>query len=151
MSFKEHLRSVMSRFFVIVTLVNLATFVMGEIFRPDDSFGYEAFLSPLIYAAIALIPMLCIYSKKELTIRQYILKDFLLLIFIELLLIFFGLGVKNLDSGNLALTVSFALSVLIIFILVEVIAWMLDWKTARQINDDLKFFQNRVLEKVDMD
>lgn len=41
MSFKEHLRSVMSRFFVIVTLVNLATFVMGEIFRPDDSFGYE--------------------------------------------------------------------------------------------------------------
>ena len=54
MSFKEHLRSVMSRFFVIVTLINLATFVMGEIFRPDDSFGYEAFLSPLIYAAIAL-------------------------------------------------------------------------------------------------
>lgn len=75
----------------------------------------------------------------------------LLLAFIELLLIFFGLGVKNLDSGNLALTVSFALSVLIIFVLVEAIAWMLDWKTARQINDDLKFFQNRVSEKVDMD
>ena len=58
MSFKEHIKIVMSQFFVIVTLINLATFMIGEIFRPDQRFGYEAFLFPIIYKVIAVIPML---------------------------------------------------------------------------------------------
>ena len=66
MSFKEHFKSVMSQFFVIATLINIAMFVLGEIFRPDDKFGYEALLAPIIYAAVSLVPMLCMYSKKKL-------------------------------------------------------------------------------------
>ncbi len=147
MSFKEHLKSVMSQFFVIATLINIATFILGEIFRPDDRFGYEAFLSPLIYAAFALIPMLCMYSKKELTVKQHIFRELLQLISIEIILIFFGLGAKSLEPENIALTASFALSILIIFVLVYVIAWLLDIKTARQINSDLRSFQNRISEK----
>ncbi|MGN0641557.1 MAG: hypothetical protein ACI4JJ_00275 [Huintestinicola sp.] len=147
MSFKEHLRSVMSQFFVIATLINLATFILGEIFRPDERFGYEAFLSPLIYAAIALVPMLCMYSKKELTVKQHIFRELLQLISIEIILIFFGLGAKSLEPENFALTASFALSILIIFVLVYVIGWLLDLKMARQINSDLKAFQNRFSEK----
>ena len=63
MTFKEHFKSVMSMYFIIVTLVNAATFILGSIFRPDQTFGYEAFLSPLIYAAVALVPMLCILGE----------------------------------------------------------------------------------------
>ena len=147
MSFKEHLRSVMSQFFVIATLINLATFILGEIFRPDERFGYEAFLSPLIYAAIALVPMLCMYSKKELTVKQHIFRELLQLISIEIILIFFGLGAKSLEPENIPLTASYALSILIIFVLVYVIAWLLDIKMARQINSDLKSFQNRISER----
>lgn len=147
MSFKEHVKSVMSYFFVIVTLINVATFILGELFRPDERFGYEAFLSPLIYAAVAVIPMLCMYSKKEFTIKQQMIRELLLLAAIEIILIFFSLGADSLDPGNLVLTVSFALSVLIIFILVGVIGWLLDWKTAKKLNADLKLFQNRVSEQ----
>ena len=147
MSFKEHLKSVISQVFVIATLINLATFVLGEIFRPDERFGYDAFLSPLIYAAIALVPMLCMYSKKELTVKQQIFRELLQLISIEAILIFFGLGSECLKPENIALTASFALSVLIIFVLVYVIAWLLDISTAKKLNSDLKAFQNRVLEK----
>lgn len=149
MSFKEHIKIVMSQFFVIVTLINLATFMIGEIFRPDQRFGYEAFLFPIIYAVIAVIPMLCMYSKKELTIKQYILKKLLLLIAIEILLIFFVLGAKSFEPGNIALTVSFALSILVIFVFVHVIAWVLDWKDAKKLNSDLKLFQKRVSEKLE--
>lgn len=149
MSFKEHIKIVMSQFFVIVTLINLATFMIGEIFRPDQRFGYEAFLFPIIYAVIAVIPMLCMYSKKELTIKQYILKKLLLLISIEILLIFFVLGAKSLEPGNIALTVSFALSILVIFVFVHVIGWVLDWKDAKKLNSDLKLFQKRVSEKLE--
>lgn len=146
MSFKEHLKSVMSLYFVIVTLINAATFILGEIFRPDERFEYDAFLSPLIYAAIALVPMLCMYSKKELTLKQHIVRELLQLISIEVILIFFGLGSKSLEPENIALTASFALSVFIIFVLVYVIAWLLDIKLAKQLNSELKSFQSRVSE-----
>ena len=151
MSFKEHLKAIASQFFVIATLINLAIFILGEIFRPDDKFGYEAFLAPLIYAAISLVPMLCMYSKKELTVKQHIFRELLHLISIEIILIFLGLGAKSLKPENLALTASFALSVFIIYVLVYVIAWLLDLNTARQINTDLKSFQSKVSEESDSD
>ena len=147
MSFKEHFKAVMSQFFVIATLINLAIFILGEIFRPDDKFGYEAFLAPLIYAAISLVPMLCMYSKNELTVKQHIFRELLQLIFIEVILIFLGLGTDSLKPENLALTASFALSVFIIYVLVYVIAWLLDLNTARQINTDLKSFQSKISEE----
>ena len=147
MSFKEHFKAVMSQFFVIATLINIAMFVMGEIFRPDDKFGYEALLAPIIYAAVSLVPMLCMYSKKELTVKQHFFRELLQIISIEFILIFFGLGAKSLDPENLTLTVSFALSVFIIYVLVYVIAWLLDLNTAKQINTDLKSFQSKVAEE----
>lgn len=147
MSFKEHFKSVMSQFFVIATLINIAMFVLGEIFRPDDKFGYEALLAPIIYAAVSLVPMLCMYSKKELTVKQHFFRELLQLISIEFILIFFGLGAKSFDPENLTLTASFALSVFIIYVLVYVIAWLLDLNTAKQINSDLKSFQSKVAEE----
>lgn len=146
MSFKEYLRSVMLRFFVIAALINIAIFILGELFRPDDRFGYDAFLSPLIYAAVAIIPMLCMYSKKELTAKQLVIREIFRLASIEIILILFGLGAKSLDPENIALTVSFALSVFIIYVLVTIISWLLDLNTARQLNSQLKAFQSRVSE-----
>lgn len=147
MSFKEHLKAVMSQLFVIAAFINLAIFILGEIFRPDEKFGYEAFLAPIIYAAISLVPMLLMYSKKELTVKQHIFRELLQLISIEIILIFLGLGAKSLEPENIALTASFALSVFIIYVLVYVIAWLLDLNTARQINTDLKSFQSKISEE----
>lgn len=144
MTFKEHIKSVLSLYFIIVTFVNAATFVLGSIFRPDEKFGYEAFLSPLVYAAIALVPMLCMYSKKELTFKQYVLREIFQLFAIEIVLIFFGLGVENLVPENLALTASFALAVLVIYVLVIIITWLFDLKQAKLINSELKDFQSRI-------
>lgn len=147
MSFKEHLKSALKMFFIIVTLINAAIFILGKVFRPDDRFGYEVLLSPLIYAAISLIPMLCSYSKKELTLKQFIFREVLQLIAIEVILIGLGLGTEGLAPENLALTASFALSVLVIFVLVHLISWLLDLHAAKQINSDLKTFQSKFSDK----
>ncbi|MGN0678164.1 MAG: hypothetical protein ACI4JS_00715 [Oscillospiraceae bacterium] len=147
MSFKEYLKSMLSMYFVIVTLINGATFILGEVFRPDDKFGYAAFLSPLIYGALALVPMLCVYSKKELTLKQYVVREILQLISIEIILIGFGLGTKSLLPENFALTASFALSILVIFVLVHLISWVLDLNAAKEINSDLKSFQSKFSDK----
>ena len=134
-------------YFIIVTLVNAATFILGSIFRPDQTFGYEAFLSPLIYAAVALVPMLCMYSKRELTFRQYILREVFQLFAIEAVLIIFGLGTESLLLENRELTAAFALSVLVIYVLVIIITWLFDLKQAKTINSDLKSFQSRFSDK----
>lgn len=147
MTFKEHFKSVMSMYFIIVTLVNAATFILGSIFRPDQTFGYEAFLSPLIYAAVALVPMLCMYSKRELTFRQYILREVFQLFAIEAVLIIFGLGTESLLPENRKLTAAFALSVLVIYVLVIIITWLFDLKQAKTIYSDLKSFQSRFSDK----
>ena len=117
--------------------------ILGSIFRPDQTFGYEAFLSPLIYAAVALVPMLCMYSKRELTFRQYILREVFQLFAIEAVLIIFGLGTESLLPENRKLTAAFALSVLVIYVLVIIITWLFDLKQAKTINSDLKSFQSR--------
>ena len=106
-------------------------------------------LSALVYAAIALVPMLCIYSKKELTLKQNIIKELFTLLALEIILIGFGLGVDCLSPENLPLTAGFALSVLIIYVLVNIIAWLLDMRLARQLNSDLKEFQSRFSENTD--
>lgn len=146
MSFKEHLKSAASQFFVVAALINLAIFILGEIFRPEERFGYEAFLAPLVYAAISLVPMLLMYSKKELTVKQHIVRELLQLISIEIILIFFVLGAKCLEPENITLTASFALCVFVIYVLVYIIAWLLDLNTAKQINTDLKCFQSKISE-----
>lgn len=115
---------------------------------PDQTFGYEAFLSPLVYAAIALVPMLCMYSKRELTFRQYILKEVFRLFAIESVLIIFGLGTENPLPENRKLTAAFAFSVFVIYILVVIISWLLDLKQAKTINSDLKSFQSRFSDKI---
>lgn len=147
MSFKEYLKSMLSMYFVIVTLINGATFILGEVFRPDDKFGYDAFLSPLIYGVLALVPMLCAYSKKELTLKQYVFREILQLISIEIILIGFGIGSESLLPENFALFASFALSILVIFVLVHLISWTLDLNAAKQINSDLKSFQRKFSDR----
>lgn len=69
------------------------------------------------------------------------------LIAIEIILIIFGLGEKSLAPENLPLTASFALSIIIIFCLVHLIAWVLDLNLAKQLNSDLRSFQNRFSDK----
>lgn len=142
MNFKEHLKSTFSSFFVIVTLVNVATFVLGSIFHPGAKFGYEAFLSPILYGAISIVPMLAMYSKKERTFKQEVIRQVILLLVLEAVLVIFGLGVENI-SDNIFITISYIACIAVVFVLVHVIEWLLGLRTAKQINVKLKEFQNR--------
>lgn len=143
MSFKEHLKSVLLSYFVIVTLVDFAIFILGSIFRPDEQFGYEAFLSPLLYGAIALVPMLLIYSRRELTLKQQIIREVFKLIAIEAALLIFGFGLENLSSDNFWIIISFVGAVIVIFFMVHFIEWLLDVRVAKQLNSNLKDFQKK--------
>lgn len=143
MSFKSFLKSICSTYFIIVTLVNLATFVMGSIYRPEERFGYDAFLVPLIYSFLGILPMCVMYSKREMTLTQVLIRKMFQLILLEALLIGFVFGYGDFSKDNTVQMVSFAVTVLVVFILVHVISFVLDMQQARQMTLDLLDYQNR--------
>ena len=147
MKLKEFIKSTLASYFIIVTLVNVATLVLGSIFRPEQRFGYEAFLAPLLYGALGLIPVFIMYSPKELTIKQIVIRKIVQLIALEFILVLAGFGRENLKTENLALIASFALSVLIIYVLVHVTSWVLNLEMARQLTMDLQSYQSRELRR----
>ncbi len=147
MKLKEFIKSTLASYFIIVTLVNVATLVLGSIFRPEQRFGYEAFLAPLLYGALGMIPVFIMYSPKELTIKQIVIRKIVQLIALEFILVLAGFGRENLKAENLALIASFALSVLIIYVLVHVISWVLNLEMARQLTMDLQSYQSRELRR----
>ena len=143
MSRREFFKVALMQFFIIVTLINVVMAVLGVIFRPDERFGYDAFLAPLIYAACSMIPVLLTYSKRELTVKQMIIRQVLNLLAIEAIMIGIGLSGSNVLREQPLLVVSLALSVFIIFVLVLVISWILDLGQAKQMNIDLENYQKR--------
>ena len=141
MSKREFLKSALNYFFIIVTLVNVATYVLGMTFLPETRFGYEAFLSPLIYGACSMIPYCIMYSRKELTVRQYLFREVLQLISIEIILVFLAFGPGSPERHNYPLIASFCGSVLIIYILVCLFSWLFNIQSARKLTQELEQYQ----------
>lgn len=142
MDFKKFIKSTCETYFIVVTLINLATFALGTIYRPEERFGYDAFLAPLVYAFLGILPMCVMYSKKEMTLIQVLIRKVFQLILLEILLIEFGIGHANLSKESIEVIVSFALSVFVIFVLVHVISFVLDLQQAKQMTLDLLSYQN---------
>ena len=71
---KDRVKEIAGSYFISVTLINIAIYATGMIFRPQQTFGYEAFLSPLLFGMLTVIPTVIMYSKKELTVRQLLFR-----------------------------------------------------------------------------
>ena len=140
MSLGDFLRKNLMRFFIIVTCVSIAIGLIGLIYEPNRQFGYEAYFSPIIFGLIGVLPSIVTYSKKELTIKQMKARTVLQLIVLEGMVLSFGY-VMGIMKDNMML--SLALAVLVVFIMVHLISWLIDYKEAKKLNEDLKAFQGR--------
>lgn len=140
---KEHLKANLGSFFICVTLINVAMFVLGCLLEPDLKFGYEAFAYPLIYGVIGSIPGLVMYSKKELTMKQTIIREIIQMFLVVAIIIGFMFGrFKNIPDVIPQL-IGVTASVMIIYVLVHVFGWLIDLKAANKMTEDLKRFQER--------
>ena len=70
-------------YFMIVTLITLVMCVVGQVVMPDQTFGYEAFTAPLIYALVGTVPNIVLYSKHELKVKELLFRKVLQLLLIE--------------------------------------------------------------------
>lgn len=137
----ERIRETAMSFFISTTLINIAMYFMGIILRPGQRFGYEALIYPVVYGALSCIPNILVSSDKEMSIIQLMIRKIIkLFMIIAILLVFMFYGNEpNREMVGMACIVSF--SIVVIYVIVHVIEWLLDLRTARQMMYDLNRFQ----------
>ena len=138
---REHIKNNLMSFFIIVTLVNIAIFICGIVLAPDEKLGYTAFIVPVIDGLLGVIPGLIMYSKRELTVRQMIVRDIIQLLSIELIILVFTFGFSGFSNVDVPKFLAIVLSVAFVYVGVVVIMYLLDFRTAKKMTDDLKAFQ----------
>lgn len=141
MSFRVFLRNCAIRFFIIATCLNVATAIFGPMLQPHVRIGFDAFYSPLIGALLSTLPSIILYSRKELNLRQTILRKVLHLLALEIIIIGFSILMgKHFQTFQLVLFMGI---VLVVYLAVNLIGQLLQIRDTREINAGLQALQNR--------
>ena len=138
---KELIHDIINTYFMLVTMILGVMAILGTYFMPDVKFGYEVFGIPLLYAALGTIPNVIMYSKKELTIKQFLIRKVIQLVLIEVIIIAVALPAEVIDEGKTDLVMSLAISIFVVFILTHLIEWFQNYVAAKQMTENLMSFQ----------
>ena len=130
----------LNMFFIVTTLITIVMGVMGLIWESDRLLTYEVMFSPVIIGFISVLPSIVMYSKKELTLRQIVIRKVLHLFLLEIELIAFS---KIVGIWNKVIGLPFVVSILIVAVLVQVFLWLIGLQRANTITNELKAFQKQ--------
>ena len=124
-----------------VTLITVLLIVLGTLLDRDRVFGYEAFLSPLIYALIGTAVALITHTEKELSVRGLIIREVITLLMIEAAVIFLALRVDTIPTDRTWVLPGIAIGILVVFLLINMIMYLSDKKEAEKLSADLARYQ----------
>ena len=127
-------------FFIVTACITMLSGFLGMVFMPDVRFGYEAFLSPPIFGFLSALSGLVTKSGKELSMSQMLFREFLQLLLIEVMV--FGVNFVFGTTFDWKLSVTLAVGIAVIFVLVYVVLWLNDQRSAAAFNAKLVEFQN---------
>ena len=143
---KEFVLDLLRTYFIVVTLINAAMWIMGVSldFVPENQFGYEAFAAPLIYGLAGCLPEVVLYSKRELKVKELIVRKVLQFFLVEVLVLmaaFYG-SEGNWRSPELIGSVAF--SIFIIYVLATLFDWLQNYIAALRMTEELVQFQKKL-------
>lgn len=147
MSLKEILYKSLMIYFILVTCITAVIAILGSIFDPDARFGYNELASPFIFAAMGVIPNLLLYSSKELSDKQIILRKIIQLAVIEAEVVVTCIRSPIIHTEKAEDIIGVMISVLVIFILVHLINIMNNYFSAKQLTKELIQFQKNNKEE----
>lgn len=143
MSFRQFLLKRLSLFFMLTTLITAAVAVIGAVFDPEASLGYDALFAPMRYAACCVLPTLATWSRRELKPRQLLGRMVLEFLLIEAVILGLAFTSSAIDTGRASVVLTIAGSVLVIYVLARLLSWLHDTAEAKQLSEDLLKFQEQ--------
>lgn len=142
MDFKQFIIDKLILFFMLTTFITIAIFVLGSVFDADASFGYDAFLSPLIYAGACILPSFVTYSSRELNVKEMALRMLLEFLMIEAVVLEIAFAAPTIDTGNMYVVLALAGTVLVIYLVACLFSWLKELSEAKKMTEALGKFQS---------
>ncbi len=143
MTFKAFIIHRLSLFFMLTTLISLAIFIIGSAFDPGAKLSYEDLLTPVTYAACCVLPTFATYSRRELSAKEMLPRMLIEVAMIEAVMLFLAWRSPVIDTGRPSVILTISGSVFIINVLARIYSWLRDSARAREINADLRKFQQQ--------
>ncbi len=134
-------------FFITTACITILEGTLGSLLYPTQRFGCTAFLSPPLFALLTSSSSLVMLSRKELSIRQVIVRRILQLIWIEAIV--FGLNLIAGTHFGPAAIVSLSLGVAAVFVTVNLMMWLNDRRIASNFNKKLQSMQDEAIHDTD--
>ena len=141
MNLKQFLIRKLMLFFALSTLITVAVYILGVLSDPEARFGYDGFLSPLIYAGACVLPRLVTWSKRELKPREMLLREMMQFLLTEAVVLGLAFRSRVIDTSRSEVVLGIAGSVLVIYLLVFLISWAANSAEARETDRELQEFQ----------
>lgn len=126
-------------FCICTTGITLLSGIMGLMFFPEEKVGYEAFFSPPLFGFLSVLCGAVTISRKELSIRQVMIRRMLQLALIEAMV--FGLNYAEGVVFEPVVALSLMLAIAAVFVSVYLVLWLNDRKSAKAFNARLKEYQ----------
>lgn len=132
---REFIRRQIRSFMISHVLITIVVGVTGMLLSPDTQLGYWAYFIPLLYAVLCVLPGFIMYSKKELTIRQVMVRKVLQLVLIEGIILGLLAVFGSLESIKVVVTIM--ISVVIVYVTVNLIEWISEVRDTTMMNQML--------------
>lgn len=138
---KEFVNDIIYTYFMLVTMILGVMMILGIQFMPDARFGYEAFGMPLEYAAWGTLPNFVMYTKKELLLKQFLIRKLIQLVLVEIIVIKVAIPAQVFEEGKIEVVVALAIGILAVYVLTHLIEWFQNYAMARRMTEELLVFQ----------
>lgn len=143
---KEFILDCIRTFFTVVTLINMVMFLLGLYFMPENRFGYEAFIVPIIYGLAGTLPNIVLYSKRELKVGELIVRKAIQVVLVEVCVLFAAFYNTGEAAQSVEIVGSTAISILVIYVVATLLDWLQNSLAAKQMTEELKKFQEGIEE-----
>ena len=148
MKLKEKLGEAFRMYFILVTLITILLLILGTLFDGDRTFSYEVFLSPLIYAAIGVIPVFFFNDEKEVSLKGLLVQRIIQLLIIEAAMLGIAFLGKNIDTDRSEVVIGIAIGVVVVFALSLIVEYLFEASIAQKLNEDLERFQREEISNI---
>lgn len=142
MTFREFILSRLQLFFFLVTMILLTQITLGSAMEPNRVLHYKDFITTFYMAGLCILPTVVTYSKKELTLKQMLVRHTIQLVLIEgIMLTLTVIGIES-SSQKLLTVVLIAVAIAIIYALSIFIMWYHQYIESKKLTELLKKIQN---------
>ena len=147
MNIKKALARLISGYCVLVTLITAVIFLLGMGFAPGVQMGYSAYISPFIFAAMGMLPEVVMYSRREMSSREFLFRKALQLLLIEGFVLTFVSRHVEIPGSRSAALLGLGAAIVAVFVLAHAIEWLLSCLSAKEMTQQLEAYKRRTEEE----